>query len=141
MIVEKTVRWHTIMLGTVPLQGGGIGGIIGILVFLAILIIPIAGMWKMFEKAGQPGWAAIIPIYNTWVLVKVAAKEWYWFVLLLVPLINFVAWILVSIDISKNFGQGALFGLGVAFLAPIFYPLIGFGGYRYRAGGGANMRR
>lgn len=124
------------MIETIPLQSDGLGGIIGILFFLALIIIPIAGMWKTFEKAGQPGWAAIIPIYNAWILVKVAGKEWYWFVLLLVPLISFIAWILIAIDVSKNFGQGAGFGLGLAFLSIIFFPLLGFGDYQYQGRGG-----
>lgn len=126
------------MIETIPLQSDGLGGIIGILFFLALFIIPIAGMWKTFAKAGQPGWAAIIPVYNVWILVKVAGKEWYWFLLLLVPVVGFIAWILISIDVAKNFGQGAGFGLGLAFLSVIFFPLLGFGGYQYQAPAGGS---
>ena len=102
------------------------------LVLLAIPLITIAGMWKTFAKAGHPGWAAIIPIYNVWILLKIVGRPGWWLLLFFIPLVNFVVGVLVSIDLAKAFGKGAGFGLGLVFLAFIFYPLLGFGDARYK---------
>jgi hypothetical protein len=80
-----------------PLQGssGGmaelIGGLIGLIVQLALIVVIVAGFWKTFEKADEPGWAAIIPIYNTYVLVRVSGNAWWWLILLFIPVINLIA--------------------------------------------------
>ena len=108
--------------------GVGIGTM---LVGLVIAIVVIAGLWKVFEKAGEPGWAAIIPIYNLIVLMKIAGRPVWWFILLLIPVVGFIIAILVSIDIAKRFGKGTGFGLGLAFLGFIFYPVLGFGDAQY----------
>jgi len=116
--------------------GGAIAGLIGLVCncfWLLLIVVAIVGMWKTFEKAGQPGWAAIIPFYNMYVLtVEIARKEILWFILMLVPCVNIVAVILVSIDVAKNFGKGPGFGIGLAFLSPIFYCILGFGDARYQ---------
>ena len=108
------------------------GGLCVMFVYFLLIVLMIAGLWTTFAKAGRPGWAAIIPIYNMFVLTEVARKEILWFVLTLVPCINIVALILISIDVAKNFGKGTGFGLGLAFLPFIFYPMLGFGGARYQ---------
>jgi hypothetical protein len=107
-------------------------GIVFMLVALALTIVVIVGMWKTFEKAGQPGWAALIPIYNLVVLVQIAGRPIWWFVLFIIPVVGIVIAILVSIDIARAFGKGTGFGLGLAFLGFIFYPLLGFGDARYQ---------
>lgn len=107
-----------------------------LLIQLAIAVIYIAGMWKVFEKAGQPGWAAIIPIYNVYVLCKVAGRPGWWLLLFLVPLVNLIILFVVSFDVAKAFGKGAGFGVGLALLGFIFYPLLGFGEDRYTGPGG-----
>lgn len=101
------------------------------LVWLAIALLAIAGMWKVFTKAGKPGWAAIVPIYNIIVLLEIAGKPMWWFILFLVPVVNFIIIIMVSISIAQRFGKGTGFALGLAFLAPIFYPVLGFSDARY----------
>ncbi len=100
--------------------------IIILLIQLAIVILIIAGVWKTFAKAGQPGWAAIIPIFNVYILLKVANRPWWWLLLLLIPLVNLVIMIIVAIDIAKAFDKGAGFGIGLALLGFIFYPILGF---------------
>jgi hypothetical protein len=107
--------------------------------YLAIIVAYLAGMWKVFPKAGQPGWAAIVPIYNIVVLLKVAGRPVWWLVLLLIPLVNFVVFIMVSLDMAKSFGKGPGFGIGLWLLFFVFYPILGFGDARYLgpAGGGA----
>jgi uncharacterized membrane protein YoaK (UPF0700 family) len=92
----------------------------------------IASLWRVFTKAGEPGWAAIVPIYNLVVVLKLAGKPLWWIVLFLIPLVNFVMLVLTTIGLAQNFGKGAGFGLGLAFLAPIFYPILAFGDAEYR---------
>jgi hypothetical protein len=117
------------------LAAGGILAGIGIgffVVMLAILIVVLAGLWKMFEKAGQPGWAAIIPFYNIYVLLQIAGKPGWWLVLYLIPLVNIAIGIIVAIDLAKAFGQTALWGFCLLFLlSGIGYLMLGFGNYRY----------
>src|SRR5438034_2311388 len=74
------------------------------LIFVSIVVVIIvAAMWKMFEKAGQPGWAAIVPIYNSLILLRIAGKPWWWILLFLVPLLNIVIGILVYLELAKSF--------------------------------------
>jgi hypothetical protein len=101
------------------------------LFYLAIIVVVIAGMWKVFTKAGQPGWAAIVPIYNIVILLKIVGRPVWWLVLLLIPFVNFVILILVSIDVAKSFGKGPGFGIGLWLLSFIFYPILGFGDAQY----------
>lgn len=117
-------------------QGGGGGagavGLVILIVPLAIVVAIIAGMWKAFAKAGQPGWAAIIPIYNVYVMLKIGDDPVWWLIGLFIPFVNLIVIILVSIHIAEAFGQGAGFGLGLAFLGFVFWPLLGFGDYTYQ---------
>jgi hypothetical protein len=122
-------------------DGGGLiaaifGGVFG-LFGLALAVVVLAGMWKVFEKAGKPGWAAIIPIYNLIVLLEIVGKPLWWIVLFFLPCVNIVAIILVSIEVAKVFGKDVLYGLGLAFLPFIFYPILGFGDARYRGAAAA----
>lgn len=107
------------------------GSALGSIIMLILAIVAIAGLWKTFSKAGQPGWAAIIPIYNMYVLTQVAGRPWWWLLLLFIPIVNLIILIILDIDVAKNFGKSALFGLGLAFLGFIFYPILGFGDARY----------
>ena len=119
------------MNSLVPLQITGSDSI-GLFATFALTLLIFAGFWKTFEKAGEPGWAGIIPIYNLYVLVKISGNAWWWFILFFVPLINFVATLKISIDVAGKFNRGVLFGLGLTFLSFIFFPLLGFGGFQYR---------
>jgi hypothetical protein len=103
-----------------------------LIVCFAVGVLAIAGMWKVFTKAGQPGWAAIIPIFNVIVLLKIAGKPLWWILLLLVPIANLVITILISIAVAEKFGKGAGFGVGLALLSFIFYPILGFGDAQYQ---------
>jgi hypothetical protein len=97
-----------------------------ILIYLGIIVITIAGMWKLFEKAGKPGWAAIIPIYNTIIMAEISGKPTWWGVLPIIPLagIVFSIW-LVNVTI-KSFGKDEGYTIGVLFLPFIFWPILGF---------------
>lgn len=112
--------------------GGTIGGLIGSLISLAICVLLIVSFWKVFTKAGRPGWACLIPFYNLYVLIKVAGRPGWWFLLFLIPFVNFVIGIIISLDVAKNFGKSALFGVGLIFLGFIFYPILAFGDAKYQ---------
>ena len=113
-------------------SGGGIGGLLVFVIYLAVVVAVIAGVWKMLVKAGQPGWGILIPIFNFYLLIKVAGRPGWWLILLFVPIVNFVVTIIIPIDIAKNFGKGIGFALGLIFLGFIFYPILGFGDAQYR---------
>lgn len=111
--------------------GAGLG--IGMMVvWLAIVLLMVASLWKVFVKAGEPGWAAIVPIYNLFVLLKIAGKPAWWFILLLIPIVNFIVLIVVCIALAEKFGKGAGFGVGLGLLGIIFFPILGFGDSRYQ---------
>jgi len=114
-------------------SGAAAGMGIGMMVlWLAILILMIAAMWKVFEKAGKPGWAAIVPIYNLVVLCEIAGKPAWWVVLMLIPIVNIVVAIILVLAIAKNFGKGAGFGIGLLLLPMIFYPMLAWGDATYQ---------
>jgi hypothetical protein len=117
--------------------GGGVGGIIVGIVYLAMAVLLIASYWKIFAKAGQPGWAAIVPIYNTLVLLKIVDKPAWWLILFFIPFVNAIILIIVCIELAKKFGQGAGFGIGLAFLTIIFAPMLAFGSAQYQGAGAA----
>ncbi len=102
-----------------------------IILYVAVIILEIAAIWKVFTKAGQPGWAAIIPIYNTITMLRIAGRPAWWFLLFFVPVVNFVIGIIVLIDMARAFGKGTGFAMGMLFLSFIFFPILGFGGARY----------
>ncbi|MCC6970734.1 MAG: hypothetical protein IT434_10985 [Phycisphaerales bacterium] len=108
------------------------GELIFAVIYLAIAILVIAGFWKTFAKAGEPGWAAIIPIFNTYILLKIAGRPWWWLVLYFIPIVSLVVWIVVAIDIAKAFGKGTGFGVGLALLPFIFFPVLGFSDAQYQ---------
>ena len=112
-------------------QTSNAGGAVFLLVYFALIGITIAGMWMTFEKAGKPGWASIIPIYNLIVLLEIAGKPLWWILLFLIPLVNLVVAIIVKLDVARSFGKGLGFGIGLLFLPFIFYAILGFGDARY----------
>jgi uncharacterized protein DUF5684 len=111
-------------------SGGG-GSVVGLIIPLAITILMIAAMWKVFTKAGQPGWGVLIPIFNAYLLCRIAGKPGWWVILMLIPIVNVVIALLVALGVAQNFGRGAGFGVGLFFLPFIFYPILGFGSAQY----------
>lgn len=100
--------------------------------FLILLVVIIIAFWKIFTKAGKPGWAALIPIYNIWVLLEVVKRPGWWLLLYFVPFVNFVIIIIVSIDLAKVFGKDAVYGVLLNFfLSPIGQLILGFSGAKY----------
>jgi hypothetical protein len=107
-------------------------------VFFAIYAICLIGLWKVFTKAGQPGWAVLIPIYNLIVLLRIAGLAWYWVfapLIVLIPVLGAIAYLVLAVmgihRISTRFGQGVGFTIGLTLLGPIFWLILGFGDSKY----------
>jgi len=113
-------------------NGAAAGGGLVVVIQVAIIVLMIAAMWRIFSKAGEPGWAAIIPIYNAYVLLKVAGKPGWWLILLFIPIVNLVIMIMTLAGLSTNFGKGVGFTVGLVLLPIIFYPILGFGKAEYQ---------
>jgi hypothetical protein len=100
----------------------------GLIIFwLVIALVVLIANWRIFQKAGKPGWAAIIPIYNIIVLIEIVGKPIWWFLLFFVPCVNFVFIIWVYNLLSKSFGKSEGFTVGLILLNPIFLCILGFG--------------
>ena len=102
-----------------------------LIVMLAIALVMIIAYWKIFEKAGKPGWAILIPIYNLIVLLEIVGKPLWWFFLLLIPFVNIIFGIWIINLLSKSFGKNEGFTVGLILLGIIFYPILGFGDAKY----------
>jgi hypothetical protein len=111
-----------------------LGGII--LIYLAIIIFMIASLWKVFTKAGKPGWAVLIPIYSTIVMLEIVGKPWWWLFMFLIPIVNIVFAIWMINLLSKSFGKDVGFTIGLLLLPMIFIPILGFGSAKYVGPGG-----
>jgi hypothetical protein len=103
-----------------------------LLLSLAYLVLMIASTWKVFTKAGQKGWLALVPILNIYVLIKIVGRESWWIILWFIPCVSIVVAIIVSLDLARVFGRSTAYGLGLVFLPFIFYPMLAFGDARYR---------
>ncbi|MFZ6051076.1 DUF5684 domain-containing protein [Halocola ammonii] len=102
------------------------------IIYLAILLLTIISLWKIFTKAGKPGWAAIIPIYNAIVILQIIGKPLWWIVLFLIPIVNVIFSIWATNLLAKSFGKSEGFTVGMIFLPFIFYPILGFGSAEYQ---------
>jgi hypothetical protein len=114
--------------------GGAAGGIVALffmLIYAAVIIGTIAGLWKVFEKAGKPGWACIVPFYNIIVLLEIIGKPLWWIVLFFIPCVGVIMGFVIAIELAKKFGKDAMYGVGMALLPFVFYPLLGFGDAKY----------
>lgn len=107
-----------------------------LIIWLVVVILAIAGMWATFQKAGRPGWAAIIPIYNVYTLVKIAGRSGWWVILYFIPLVNVIVSLVVSVNIAKAFGKSDVFGvIGLWLFSVIGYLMLGFGDATYSGSG------
>lgn len=111
--------------------------LVPILIGIVIMVLMIISNWKIYTKAGKPGWACLIPIYNIIVLLEIVGKPWWWLLLMLIPFVNLVLAIWMLNLLSKSFGHGTGFTLGLLFLSVIFYPILGFGSSKYIGPAGA----
>jgi hypothetical protein len=104
-----------------------------IFLYLLIVILMIASIWKVYEKAGKSGWAAIVPIYNIIVLLEIVKKPVWWIVLLIIPIANIIVLLIIYMQLAKSFGKSSGFGLGLVFLGFIFFPILAFGDAQYES--------
>jgi hypothetical protein len=103
------------------------------LAFVAVfLVVIVASMARVFRKAGRSGWAAFVPIYNLVVLLEIAGRPAWWVLFTPVPVVNLVLGARLGVALADRFGRGRLFGLGLFFLGPLFFPLLAFSDLRYR---------
>jgi len=107
-------------------------GLVFWIVWCVVIIIEIAAMWTVFVKAGRPGWASIVPIYNGIVILQIAGRPVWWILLYLIPLVNLIIAIIVMIDFAKSFGKGVGFALGIIFLGFLFIPILAWGDATYQ---------
>jgi hypothetical protein len=125
------------LYGSEDAAAGGLLAMMGAFWFLYFIfaVLMIIAMWRIFSKAGEPGWAAIIPIYNVIVLLKVVGRPWWWLLLMLIPVVNLVIVLIVTWDLSLAFGHGAGMFIGLLLLPFIFYLVLAFGSSTYQRGG------
>lgn len=122
----------TILLQSDDGSGGLFGALFGSVCGLIFAIIMIAGYWKVYTKAGQPGWAAIIPFYNIWVLMKIIGRPGWWLILYFIPFVNIIVYFINAIDLAKSFGKGAGYGIILLGLLPgLGHLILGFGDTKY----------
>jgi len=111
----------------IAMVGGLVGGLLGFL----LAIVGLIAMWKVYTKAGKPGWAVLIPIYNLVVLLEIVGRPGWWLILMLIPLVNVIVAIMIAFDLAYSFGKGNGFGLGLVFFNFIFLLILGFGSATY----------
>ena len=101
------------------------------IIYLAFIVALIVAQWKIYEKAGRPGWEGIIPIYNLYILItKIIKKEWWWILLCLIPVVNIIAAIFIVHALVKSFGKDV--GVTIlCFVAGIGYFILAFGDAKY----------
>jgi hypothetical protein len=113
------------------LAASSAGAAIGAVLYVVVLVFEIAALWKVFTKADEPGWWAIIPIANIIILLKIVGRPWWWIILWIIPIVNIVIAIIVVIDWAKSYGKSGGFAVGLFFLGFIFVPILGFGSATY----------
>ena len=106
------------------------------LFMILVMVFYIYVYWRVFEKAGKPGWAVIIPIYNVIILLEIVGKPWWWLLLFLIPGVNIIFAIWMTNLLSLSFGKGVGFTLGLLFFSFIFYPILAFSNAEYQGPAG-----
>lgn len=104
----------------------------GIIFAAAFAVLMFAAMWRIFTKAGRPGWAAIVPIYSNLQMLWTAGKPWWWILLYLIPLVNIIIMIVVFYNLAKAFGKGIGYTLLLILLPFIGFPMLAWGNATYR---------
>ncbi len=98
---------------------------------LGIAVLYLGAFWQVFTKAGEPGWAILVPFYNIYVLLKISGKPGWWMILMFIPIVNIVISILTYVGLAEGFGKGVGFTLGLILFPFIFIPILGFGSSTY----------
>ncbi|RLP71267.1 hypothetical protein D9V30_00690 [Mycetocola reblochoni] len=112
----------------------GLGAVAGyVIASVVVYLLAAVALWKVLDKAGQPGWVAFIPVVSYLFVLRAVQRPWWWFLLMMIPVVNIVLAIIVAVDLARVFGFGAVFGFFLLFWLPIIgYLVIGFGSAAYR---------
>ena len=124
-----------------PTPSSSILGPIFVVYLIVLSIISIAYLvasWKIFVKAGRPGWAVLIPIYNLVVYLQIIGRPAWWLLLLFVPVVNFAISIMLSLDLARVFNKTPVFGIIALWFLPVGYFILGFGSAKYTKPGSAS---
>ena len=116
------------MTGAVFAYGLAVTAIAAIAIAVLLTVVP---MWRIFRRAGRPGWAAIVPIFSQYTLCEVVGRPVWWLIWLLIPYLNIVFWLIFAIDLARAFGRSTGFGVGMWLLPIIFVPILGYGSAPY----------
>ena len=130
---EATLYTTTLEVDSAEVSTGAAVGFLTYLFFWAVVwALMIVAYWKVFTKANEAGWKSIVPIYNTYVLLKIVGRPGWWLLLFLVPFVNIVVWLIVAIDLAKSFGKSELFGVvAVFFFSIVGLLMLGYGSAKY----------
>lgn len=101
------------------------------IIYFAMIVLIVVAQWIIYEKANQSGWAILIPIYNSIIMLRIIGKPWWWIFLFLIPLVNIVFVVWKTNLLSKSFGRDEGYTVGLIFLPYVFYPLIAFSKDKY----------
>ena len=107
------------------------------IISFAVIMLGIASQWGIYSKAGKPGWACLVPIYNRIVLLEIVGKPWWWLLLMFIPLVNIAIIVYVYYLLAKSFGKSEVFTIGLLLLSPIFFPILAFGDAEYEGPAGS----
>lgn len=116
--------------------GGGMGAAIGAVIGIVAYLLYAIALWRIFTKAGFPGWLGLIPIVNAIYFIKVGNKSGWLVLLYLIPIVNLVVHYLVGLWVARSFGHGHGYAIGLFFLPLVFALVLAFDGSRHRSGGG-----
>jgi hypothetical protein len=106
-----------------------------IILLIILLVLFIASFWRIYEKAGEPGWASIVPIYNIIVWMRIINKPWWWLLLFIIPLVGIIFSIWATNLLMKKFGKDELWTVGAIFIPFIIYPMLAWGNAEYQGAG------
>lgn len=112
-----------------PEAGAAMAGasLVFMLLYLAVIVVMVASLWKLFTKAGKPGWASIVPIYNNIVLLEIIGRPWWWLlIIMLVPFLGLWVAIVVMLDTAKAYGKSTGYGILLALVPVIGFPMLAF---------------
>jgi uncharacterized membrane protein YhaH (DUF805 family) len=101
------------------------------ILIVALCAVLLVAQWRVYTKAGVPGWACLIPVYNLVKLLHITGRSGWWILGFGIPLLNFFVLIRMVFDLAKAFGRGVGFGFGLLLLSPVFIPILGFGKAHY----------
>lgn len=120
------------MPGVTNLIGSSSAGVwIFVLIALVVVVLELAGLWNVYTKAGEHGWAVLIPFYNYWCMLRIVGRPGWWLVLYFIPIVNFIIFLMVLWDLTKSFSKEPGWFFGLWLLPFVFFPILGFGDSQY----------